>query len=194
MELIGLNPGGLKKTVDLCHRFEATANHRYLWHRNHHYGDGQLMQNGVLKLIMSLLPGMPLSESGSRPCRVVTSVLQGLRNLSSRFCYIFFCKSMSYPTEEEGEGCGGPGAAVVKAACLESRGSWVRAPLWPSNFKEIKCFFPAHSQRFTIVRSLCDREVAWSASDPGLKFRILCLERSVISFISPSSGGFHGPF
>ena len=28
---------------------------------------------------------------------------------------------------------------------------------------------------------------------PGLEFRILCLEDSVISFISPSSGGSPGP-
>ena len=39
---------------------------------------------------------------------------------------------------------GGPGA-VVKAAYLESWRSWVRTPLWPSSFKEIKCFFPADS-------------------------------------------------
>ena len=35
---------------------------------------------------------------------------------------------------------GGPGA-VVNTACLESR---VRTPLWPSSFKETKCFLPAH--------------------------------------------------
>ena len=34
----------------------------------------------------------------------------------------------------------GPGA-VVKAACLESRRSWVRLPLRYSSFKETKCFF-----------------------------------------------------
>ena len=35
--------------------------------------------------------------------------------------------------------------AVVKAACLESQRSLVRTPLWPSSFKETKCFFPANS-------------------------------------------------
>ena len=35
--------------------------------------------------------------------------------------------------------------AVVKAAYLESWKSRVRTPLWPSNFKETKCFFPAYS-------------------------------------------------
>ena len=40
---------------------------------------------------------------------------------------------------------GPPPGAVVKAACLESRRSRARAPLWPSSFKEKKCFFPAHS-------------------------------------------------
>ena len=38
----------------------------------------------------------------------------------------------------------GPGA-VVKAACLESRSSRDRTPLWHSNFKEKKCFFHAHT-------------------------------------------------
>ena len=38
----------------------------------------------------------------------------------------------------------GPGA-VAKAACLESRGSRVRALLLHSSFKETKCFFLAHS-------------------------------------------------
>ena len=31
-------------------------------------------------------------------------------------------------------------AAVVKAACLESRRLRVRTPLWPPSFKETKCF------------------------------------------------------
>ena len=55
--------------------------------------------------------------------------------------------------------------AVVKAACLESRRSQVRTSLWPSIFKQTKCFFPAHLERFNIVGSLCDREVAFSTSD-----------------------------
>ena len=58
---------------------------------------------------------------------------------------------------------GGPGA-VVKVACLESRRSRGRTPLWHSSFKETTCFFPAHSQRFNIVGSLRDREVVSSAS------------------------------
>ena len=58
-------------------------------------------------------------------------------------------------------------------------------PLWHSSFKETKCFLPAHS---------CG-EPSWSRSSklglrpPGLEFRILCLKGSVISFISPCSGG-----
>ena len=39
---------------------------------------------------------------------------------------------------------GGPGGGV-NAACLKSRRLRVRAPLWHSSLKEIKCFFPAHS-------------------------------------------------
>ena len=55
-----------------------------------------------------------------------------------------------------------PGA-VVKAARFESQRSRVRTPLWPSSFKETKCFFLAHSWRFNIVGSLCG--VACSAYD-----------------------------
>ena len=57
----------------------------------------------------------------------------------------------------------GPGA-VVKTACLGSRRSRVRAPLWPSSLQKTKCFFPAHSYRLNIVGSLRDRGVACSAS------------------------------
>ena len=87
-----------------------------------------------------------------------------------------------------------PGS-VVATACLESRWSWARAPLWPISFKETKCFFPAHSQKVNIVGSICDREVAclMRIRPPGLEFRILYLEDIVISIISPSSGGSPGP-
>ena len=74
----------------------------------------------------------------------------------------------------------GPGA-VVKAACLECRWSRVRAPLWHSSFKKTICFFLAHSRRFNIVRSLRDREVAYSTSDRhGSNFEF-CVWRTVSS-------------
>ena len=38
-------------------------------------------------------------------------------------------------------------------------------PLRPSSFKETKCFFPAHAERFSIVGSLRDRNVAYPASE-----------------------------
>ena len=57
----------------------------------------------------------------------------------------------------------GPGA-VVKGACLESRRSRVRTPLWNSSFKETKCSFPALT-KFQDCEELRDREVASSASD-----------------------------
>ena len=57
--------------------------------------------------------------------------------------------------------------------------------------KETKMFLPHPRVKVSIVGSLRDREVACSA--PGLEFRILCLEDSVISIISPSSGGSPGP-
>ena len=55
-------------------------------------------------------------------------------------------------------------------------------------FKETKRFLPHPRVIVSIVGSLRDREVARSASD-----RLLCLEDSVISIISPSSGGSPGP-
>ena len=48
-------------------------------------------------------------------------------------------------------------------------------------------FLPHPRVKLSIVESLRDREVACS------EFRILCLEDSVISFISPCSGGTPGP-
>ena len=60
--------------------------------------------------------------------------------------------------------------------------------------KETKMFLPHPRVKVSIVGSLRDREVACSAPrPPGLEFRVLCLEDSVISIISPSSGGSPGP-
>ena len=62
------------------------------------------------------------------------------------------------------------------------------------DLKETKMFLPHPRVKVSIVGSLRDRELACSASDPpALEFRILCPEGSVISFISPSSGGSPGP-
>ena len=59
--------------------------------------------------------------------------------------------------------------------------------------KETKMFLPHPRVKLSIVGSLRDREVACSASDrQGSNFES-CLEYSVISFISPSSGGSPGP-
>ena len=78
----------------------------------------------------------------------------------------------------------GPGS-VVKAACLESRRSRVLTPLWPSIFKETNVSSPLTRIDSIFVGNLRDREVACSTS----KFRILCLEGSVIE---PPSGGSPG--
>ena len=43
----------------------------------------------------------------------------------------------------------GPGAAV-NAACLESRGSRARTPLWHSSFKETQFFFSVHSYKLLV--------------------------------------------
>ena len=74
--------------------------------------------------------------------------------------------------------------AVVKAACLESRKSQVRTPLWPSIFKETKCFFTAHSQWFNIVGNFRDREVACSALDHQDSNFESCVWRAVSSHLA----------
>ena len=79
---------------------------------------------------------------------------------------------------------GGGAGAVVEAACLESRRSRVLVPLWHPNFKETKCFFPAHAERLNIVGNLRDREVVCSGSDrQGSNFE-LCFLRTVSSHSS----------
>ena len=57
-------------------------------------------------------------------------------------------------------------------------------------------FLPHPRVKVSTVGSLRDREVACSTSDrqgSNFELRILCLEDSVISIISPSSGGFSWP-
>ena len=86
---------------------------------------------------------------------------------------------------------GGPRVVVSTAAFhAKVRGS-VRGL---GGLKKTKMFLPHPRVKVSIVGSLRDREVACSASrPPGLEFRILCLEDSVISIISTSSGGSPGP-
>ena len=55
--------------------------------------------------------------------------------------------------------------------------------------KETKMFLPHPRVKFSIVGSFRDRDLR----PPGHEFRVLCLEDSVISIISPSSGGSPGP-
>ena len=61
-------------------------------------------------------------------------------------------------------------------------------------FKETKMFFSHPLVTLRIVGSLCDREVAYSASDlQDFNFES-CVWRAVLSHsISPSSGGSPGP-
>ena len=81
--------------------------------------------------------------------------------------------------------------AMVKAVCMESRRSRVRTPLRSSSLKK-KCFF----HRSLVKIKYCG-EHPWPRGSllglrpPGLEFRILCREVSVISSISPSC--FPGP-
>ena len=74
----------------------------------------------------------------------------------------------------------GTTGAIVKAACLESLRSRVRAPLFPSSFKEAQCFFPTRKM-IQYCGDLRDREVACSASDhQGSNFES-CIWRTVSS-------------
>ena len=82
---------------------------------------------------------------------------------------------------------GGP-RVVVSTAAFHSRVRGSAPGL--GGLKETQMFLPHPRVKVSIVGSLRDREVACSASD---EFRILCLEDSVISIISPSSGGSPGP-
>ena len=59
--------------------------------------------------------------------------------------------------------------------------------------KETTMFLPHPRVNVSIVGSLRDRGSVLGLRPPGLEFRILCLEDSVISIISPSSGGSPGP-
>ena len=59
--------------------------------------------------------------------------------------------------------------------------------------KETKMFLPHPRVKLIIVGSLRERASVLNLRPPGLEFRIPCLEDSVISFISPSSGGSPGP-
>ena len=84
---------------------------------------------------------------------------------------------------------GGP-RVVVSTAAFHAR---VRGSV-PGfgGLKETKMFLPHPRVKVSIVGSLRAPGVL-GVRPPGLEFRILCLEDSVISIISPSSGGSPGP-
>ena len=82
---------------------------------------------------------------------------------------------------------------------------WVKLPAWKfgdCGFEPALAFKPQRNKMFLprpfLKIDYCG-EPPWPRSGvlglrpPGLEFRILCLEGSVISFISPSSGGYPGP-
>ena len=89
---------------------------------------------------------------------------------------------------EEG---GGPRVVTSTAAFhARVRGSFPGL----GGLKETKMFLPHPLVKLSIARSLRDRERKGARPQtPGLEFRILYLEGSVIPLISPSSGGSPGP-
>ena len=86
---------------------------------------------------------------------------------------------------------GGP-RVVVSTAAFHAR---VRGSVpGLGGFKETKMFLSHPRVKVSIVGSLRDRRGSvLGLRPPGREFRILCLEDSVISFISSSSGGSPGP-
>ena len=86
---------------------------------------------------------------------------------------------------------GGP-RVVVNTAAFHAR---VRGSVpGLGGLKETKMLLPHPCVKISIVGSLRDREVAvLGLRPPGLEFRIRCLENSVISIISSSSGGSPSP-
>ena len=75
------------------------------------------------------------------------------------------------------------------AECLSCRRLWGRPPFWNSSFLETICFFTTHSYS---GEPLWPRHSVIGLRPPQLKFRILCLEDSVVWFVSPSSWGSPG--
>ena len=144
---------------------------------------------------------LPLGHGGSPHYWTFTKFDSKKQNVSSPPCEETFCffevgipeqraiqqapaRQAGSVSEQVTEGIDrGPGA-VVKVACLESRRSRARTPLWHSSSKETKCFFPAHAWRFNIVGSLHYREVAYSASDRQGSYFGSCVWRSVSSHSS----------
>ena len=95
----------------------------------------------------------------------------------------------SNATCEARQPAGGGPRVVVSTAAFHAR---VRGSV-PGGLKETKMFLPHPRVKLSIVGSLRDREVACSASDlQGSNFES-CVWRTVIPFMSPSSGGSPGP-
>ena len=82
---------------------------------------------------------------------------------------------------------GGAPRVVVSTAAF--RGSFPGL----SGLKDTKMFLPHPLVKLNIVGAPWPRGSVLGLTAPRFEFRILCLEGSVISLISPSSGGSPGP-
>ena len=88
---------------------------------------------------------------------------------------------------------------VVKAACLEKLPAWkVRdRGLEPHSGFQVqrnKMFLPRLLVKIQYCgEPLCPKDSVLGLRPPGLEFRIMCLDHSVISFMSPSSASSPGP-
>ena len=145
-------------------------------HFEMHQSKAVLIYSGMTKPSGYIQRGFVVNNEEYKPVQICASlIMYNIRNVP--YAFLITC----------------PGA-VVKAACLESWRSRVRTPLWTASFKETKRFFPVTRK----TNQYCG-EPPWPRGSvldlrpPGPEFRILCLEGSVISLISQSSGGYHGP-
>ena len=90
---------------------------------------------------------------------------------------------------------GGSPGAVVEAGYLLGKSAIAGSnPTLTFKFKRNKIFLP----RSLVMIQYCEdpplpKGSVLGLKPPGLEFRIMCLEGSVILFISPSSDDSHGP-
>ena len=110
------------------------------------------MLNRVPRAVSSKKHPVPILETKKTPCPAAHSsslygragIIPALDQLAIKVQHSAAVVNLAdNPLDHRKDGrCTG---AVVKAACLESRRSRVRTPLWHSSFKETKCFLLAHS-------------------------------------------------
>ena len=141
----------------------------------------------------------------------------GVKYIQFLYSVLFSTKSVLYPTNINFVRCR---SNVFKASPTQQFNltlfittdqragalvQWLKLPVWKSEiagsnptlalkFQRNKLFLPrSHVKILYCGEPLWPRSGVLGLRPPGLEFRILCLEGSVTSFISPSSGCSPGP-